>query len=160
MLLCAILAAYAQLEASLQAATRACRVRPGLRPAWLALARAFVRLGAGGAAMVVLNLVPPPPAPGTNESMLHVRAWGWVGRGLQGGVGRCLCMADGVVGFLLHACGLAVAAWWLGSTAGGECECCVLPGSAWHSFDACGLPPVLVRFRGACTTNVLGGGLP
>ncbi|KAG2427663.1 hypothetical protein HXX76_012312 [Chlamydomonas incerta] len=61
-----------QLEASLRFATRAVRLRPLLRPAWLALARAHVRLGAGGAALVVLNLVPPPPLPGREEAMLHV----------------------------------------------------------------------------------------
>ncbi|KAG2487075.1 hypothetical protein HYH03_014321 [Edaphochlamys debaryana] len=68
-----------QLEASLRFATRAVRIRPLLRPGWLALARAHVRLGGGGgpgggsaAALVVLNLVPPPPLPGREDAMLHV----------------------------------------------------------------------------------------
>ncbi|GLC39163.1 bud site selection protein [Pleodorina starrii] len=67
-----------QVDAALRFATRAARLRPLLRPAWLALARAHVRrggagVGAGGAAaLVVLNLVPPPPVPGKEGAMLHV----------------------------------------------------------------------------------------
>ncbi|GFR48730.1 hypothetical protein Agub_g10688, partial [Astrephomene gubernaculifera] len=63
-----------QVDAALRLATQAARLRPLLRPAWLTLARAYCRLGAGGgaAALVVLNLVPPPPLPGREEAMLHV----------------------------------------------------------------------------------------
>ncbi|GIM13197.1 hypothetical protein Vretimale_16377 [Volvox reticuliferus] len=61
-----------KVDAALRLATKSAHLRPQLRPAWLVLSRAHVRRGAGAAALVVLNLVPPPPLPGKEDSMLHV----------------------------------------------------------------------------------------
>ncbi|GLI71473.1 hypothetical protein VaNZ11_016611 [Volvox africanus] len=61
-----------KVDAALRLATKSAHFRPQLRPAWLVLSRAHVRRGAGAAALVVLNLVPPPPLPGKEGAMLHV----------------------------------------------------------------------------------------
>lgn len=53
-----------QVEVAAKLARRAIRLRHTLRPAWLLLARCYVRLGLYSLALITLNVAPTPPLPG------------------------------------------------------------------------------------------------
>ncbi|MEW5305627.1 MAG: hypothetical protein WDW36_008157 [Sanguina aurantia] len=64
-----------QVETASKLARRALRIDAGLRPAWLVLARCYVRQDEPGLALVTLNIVPTPPTPlGKEAEMLFTRA--------------------------------------------------------------------------------------
>jgi hypothetical protein len=56
-----------QLEMAIRLARRAVRLRPSLRPAWIVLARCYVRMGLYSLALITLNVTPPPPLPGPEQ---------------------------------------------------------------------------------------------
>jgi predicted Zn-dependent protease len=56
-----------QLEMAIKLARRAVRLRPSLRPAWIVLARCYVRMGLYSLALITLNVTPPPPLPGPEQ---------------------------------------------------------------------------------------------
>lgn len=56
-----------QLEMAIKLTRRAVRLRPSLRPAWILLARAYVRTGLYSLALITLNVAPPPPLPGPEQ---------------------------------------------------------------------------------------------
>lgn len=59
-------------EAAAGLARRALAVCPRCRPAWLLLARCFVRQRQYAAALLALNVVPTPPLPAAEVELLHV----------------------------------------------------------------------------------------
>ncbi|MEW5316765.1 MAG: hypothetical protein WDW38_008115 [Sanguina aurantia] len=58
-----------QVETASKLARRALRIDAGLRPAWLVLARCYVRQDEPGLALVTLNIVPTPPTPLGKEAV-------------------------------------------------------------------------------------------
>lgn len=60
-----------QIETASKLARRAVRMDAGLRPAWLVLARCYVRQNEPGLALITLNIVPTPPTPLRKEEVSH-----------------------------------------------------------------------------------------
>lgn len=60
-----------QIETASKLARRAVRMDAGLRPAWLVLARCYVRQNEPGLALITLNIVPTPPTPLRKEEVIH-----------------------------------------------------------------------------------------
>lgn len=61
-----------QVEAAMKLARRAIRVHHRLRPAWLVLARCYVKVNSLALALVTLNVIPTPPLPREDLELVHV----------------------------------------------------------------------------------------
>jgi ChAPs (Chs5p-Arf1p-binding proteins) len=61
-----------QVEFAAKLARQALRVAVTTRPAWLTLARCYVKLGLHQLALITLNVVPTPPVPTEDWEVLHV----------------------------------------------------------------------------------------